>query len=192
MKHTVRSRTCEVQHLRWLDRIGSCSGVLAATLLTAAIGSCSPSKPASFVSPAPDKIALYEGLPHQGYEAEKYAEERKKPIVEMGGFPFYRDALNLKEADARTLGAILADPGTFLPFKGEKKCGGFHPDYAIVAVAKGEETTYLICFGCGEANVYRPDRSETRFDLGHAETKPQLSAILKPYHKNRPGPIKGP
>src|SRR5262249_54012105 len=127
--------------------------------------------------------------PHPGYEAAKLAEERKKPTIEIGGFPFYRDPLALSETDAKALATILADPGTFKPFTEEKKCGGFHPDYAVTVSAKGGETPYLICFGCFEAKVDQPDRSETRYDLGHDANAQQLSTILKSYRKNRPMPV---
>ena len=167
-------------------------GVFTLTLAIASIVSCSPSKPSSLLSPNPDKIILYEGLPHQFYESKKFAEESKKATIVKGGFPFYQDPLTLKDADAKALGMILSNPNMFRPFAGEKKCGGFHPDYAIVVSSNREETTYLICFGCGEAKVYRPDGSDTRYDLGQDATNPPLSAILKPYQKNRPGPIEGP
>ena len=164
----------------------------AATLaiLLASAASCSRGKP-SLASPNPEKITLYEGLPHQMYESGKLAEEKTKPTVEKGGFPFYRDPLALKDADAKALGTILANPDTFEPFGGEKKCGGFHPDYALVASSKGEEFTYLICFGCGEVTVYGSGRSETRYDLGR-DARTRLEELLKPYQKNRPGPIVGP
>ena len=141
-------------------------------------------------SPGPDRITLYEGLPHQKIEREQLAEEKKKPTVEKGGFPFYRDPLTLKEADAKALSAILGNPDTFQPFRGEKRCNGFHPDYALVASSNGEEVTYLICFGCGEAKVYGPDLSETRYDLNRDSHK-RLGEILKPYQKNRPARSSG-
>lgn len=165
---------------------------LAATLaiLLASAASCSRSRP-SLASPNPDRITLYEGLPHQLYESAKLAQEKQKSTIEKGGFPFYRDPLALKDADARALGAILANAGTFQPFGGEKKCGGFHPDYALVASSNGEEVTYLICFGCGEVMVYGSGRSETRYDLDR-DARTRLGDILKPYQKNRPGPTVGP
>ncbi len=163
----------------------------AATLaiLLASAASCSRGKP-SLASPNPDRITLYEGLPHQGYQPKKLAEEMKKPTIEKGGFPFYRDPLALKDADAKALGAILANRDTFQPFGGEKKCGGFHPDYALVVLSKGEEVTYLICFGCGEVTVYGSGRSETRYDLS-LDARTRLGEILKPYWKNRPGRSSG-
>lgn len=167
-------------------------GILAAALILASSASCSPGGSLPFPPPDPDKVTLYEGLPHQLYEAERLVEERKKPCIEKGGFPFYKDPLAIEEADAGALAAILANPDVFRPFGGEKRCGGFHPDYAIAVSAKGEEFTYLICFGCREAKVYRPDGSETRYDLAPDASWQRLVAILKPYRKDRPTPIEGP
>ena len=167
-------------------------GVLVLALVLASTLSCGRSTPRAASPPVADQITLYEGLPHLGYEAEKFAEESKKPTIDKGGFPFYRDPLALNEVDARALGSILADPATFPAVRGREEMRRFHPDYAIVASSNAEATTYLICFGCGEAKVLRPDRSETRYDLGRDVALPRLSAILKPYQKNRPGPIGGP
>jgi hypothetical protein len=180
------------QTMRCLDQARLCGSVLAVAVALTSIVSCSSSQSGSFALPGPLKITVYEGLPHPFYEAAKLAEESKKPTIQRGGFLFYRDPLALSEPDSQAIGTILANPRTFQPFSGEKKCGGFHPDYAVVLSAKGEEITDLICFGCGEAKVYRPDRSETRYDLGRDSNGRQLSTILKSYHKNRPMPIEGP
>jgi hypothetical protein len=178
--------------MRCLDWKRSRRGSFALLLTMASIVACSTNQPPVVPSPNPEKIVLYEGLPRQDYEAESFAKESKKPTIIKGGFPFYEEPLTIKEDDARTLGKILAHADTFRPFGGEKKCGGFHPDYAIVATSKGEETTYLICFGCGEAKVFRPDGSETRYDLGRDPTNPPFHTILKSYQKNRPTPINLP
>ena len=51
--------------------------------------------------------------------AKRFAEESKKPTIEKGGFLFYEDPLTLNEADAKALGAILAnqvpDPAIVIP-----------------------------------------------------------------------------
>jgi len=165
-------------------------GFLTFTFVLAAIVIYSLNEP-SFSNPKPDKLTLYEGLPHQLYETEKLVEERKKPNIEKDGFPFYRDPLDLKEGDAELIASVLANPRTFQSFSGEKKCGGFHPDYAVVVSARGEEFTYLVCFGCGEVKVFRPDRSETRYDLAKGANGQRLTTILRSYRKNRPLPPEG-
>jgi hypothetical protein len=138
-----------------------------------------------------DRITLYEGLPHQGYEpAVLQSELNSKPTVQMHGFPFYREPLVLKDGDGEKLRQILGDPGTFEAFGGEKKCGGYHPDYAVEWSSRGHVYACLICFGCGEAKVYGR-AGEEYFDIRVA-SRESLKAILGPYRKNRPRPLAEP
>src|SRR5438552_3160376 len=77
-----------------------------------------------------DKVVLYEGLPHQGNERKLFDEETKtKKTVERHGFPFYSEPLPLEDGDAKELTKLFTDEKSFKAFSGEKKCGGFHPDY---------------------------------------------------------------
>jgi hypothetical protein len=169
--------------------IRSHPGLLAIALALVPIVACSWGQKPSIPMPNPADISLYEGLPHQLYEAKTLALEKLKPTIEKGAFPFYRESLGMTEADASALAKILADGEIFRPFTDEKKCGGFHPDYAIVVSSKDSEITYLICFGCFEAKVIGPNRSETRYDLDHNASNPRLSDILKKYRKHRPVPV---
>src|SRR4051794_23739711 len=79
------------QTMRCLDGTRSCGNLLAISVILTSIAACSSSKPVASALPGPSKITLYEGLPHPFYEAAKLAEERKRPTIELGGFPFYRD-----------------------------------------------------------------------------------------------------
>ncbi len=157
---------------------------LALMLMIATVASCSKREVSLFALPEDARLMLFEGLPHQGYEPTVFDEEKKKPAVEMGGFLFYEQPLPLNDADAHELRRIVVDPSTYVPFFAEKKCGGFHPDYAIKAKSATGETVYLICFGCGEAKIIRPDGSMTRYELDNNYTS--LHKTLKPYRKNRP------
>jgi hypothetical protein len=137
-----------------------------------------------------DWITLYEGLPHKMYEPDVLKSElNSKPTVQMHGFAFYRDPLVLKDGDGEKLRNILGDPGTFTPFEEEKKCGGYHPDYAVEWSSRGRVYICLICFGCGEAKVYGRG-GEQHFDVREAPEE-SLKAILCPYRKNRPRPLTG-
>lgn len=128
-------------------------------------------------------LTLYEGLPHQRYDKELLAEElRTKKTLEFHAFPFYVETLKLSQADRTELVAALSDADAFRPFRGEKTCGGFHPDYALVWSAAGEERMVLVCFGCNEIKVYGP-AGERRYDI----RDPRLKAVLRDYQKNRPG-----
>ena len=130
-----------------------------------------------------ERITVYEGLPHQKYELKEYWEESKtKPTVQLHGFPFYREPLVLKREDVETLRGLLGTANTYEPFAGEKKCGGFHPDYAVEWTRGGGIYRCLICFGCSEARVYGP-RGGISYDL---RDETALVDLLKGYRKNRP------
>src|SRR5688572_27744125 len=51
-----------------------------------------------------DSVALYEGLPHQGWEHKAYTNElAEKKTTILGGFPFYSERLPLSDSDAEAL-----------------------------------------------------------------------------------------
>lgn len=132
-----------------------------------------------------DKVVLYEGLPHQFNEPELLKHElQTKKTVQHHGFPFYTESLPLKDGDARELTKLFTEGNSFQPWRGEKKCGGFHPDYCLEWHAGGEVYRGLICFGCHEAKFYGPsvelycDINQDAFD--------KLKAILLPYRQQRP------
>ena len=136
------------------------------------------------ISAATD-LVLYEGLPHQFYEPTSLAKERaSKPTRDVAEYPFYREPLELKAEDAALLRALLADRRTTAPFQGEKKCGGFHPDYAVSWTSGDVPRAALICFGCFEVLVSGRG-GRTRYDLRQDAYK-RLKSLLTPYVKNRP------
>jgi hypothetical protein len=146
-----------------------------------------PDKPLAAVVGGGGQVVLFEGLPHQLFEGGVLEAERKaKRTTELNGFPFYADPLPLTDADAAALRAVFVDPDTLKPFSGEKKCGGFHPDYAVEWHFGDEQYRCLICFGCSEVKVHGP-KSEQRHDLDF-EAQRKLETLLKPYRKNRPQP----
>jgi hypothetical protein len=134
---------------------------------------------------AADQLILYEGLPHQADESEQLArEKRNKETVALHGFSFYRAPLEISAEDKEKLKAVLSNEGSFRQWQGEKKCGGFHPDYC--AEWRGGDAVYrfLICFGCSEVKVFGRDKS-LRCDI-RGETREPLEELLKKYRKNRP------
>ena len=103
-----------------------------------------------------DRLTVYEGLPHPMYEEEAFREElRTKETTEFLGFPFYREPLDLKPEDVEALCEALGDGSTYKTYGGEKKCGGFHPDYAVEWSVEGKVYRCLICFGCVEVRESR-------------------------------------
>ena len=157
---------------------------LVLLVLLAACG-CSNGRSESVTIRRAGEISLFEGLPHEFYEPEVLkTEKQEKPTVELGGYPFYRNPLALKEADTAELRDLIGNADSFRAFSGEKKCGGFHPDYAVQWTYGNGKGVCLLCFGCGEAKIFY-EGVETRLDLNRYAMK-RLKAVLEPYRKNRP------
>jgi hypothetical protein len=138
-----------------------------------------------------DRLTVYEGLPHPMYEEEAFHEElKKKQTVQLSGFPFYREPLDLKDEDVETLRGLPGNRSTYKPYMGEKTCGGFHPDYAVEWSTEGKVYRCLICFGCSEARFDGPGGGNFFYDLrseGHGlGRRMKVLDLLKAYRKNRP------
>jgi hypothetical protein len=147
--------------------------------------SCRQKSTESFLEEIPraDKVVLYEGLPHPMFESRLLEKERQtKAVQELNGYPFYQEPLALTKEDAKHLSEILGNPATYQPFRGEKKCGGFHPDYAVEWQVSAGQYRALICFHCSEVKLFGLG-FESRNELGASGT---LQKLLKGYVKNRP------
>jgi hypothetical protein len=132
-----------------------------------------------------DRVVLYEGLPHPAWESNLLEEERRnKAIQELDGYPFYQEVLTLTPEDAKRLSEVLGESATYMPFAGDKLCGGFHPDYAAEWHVGEDRYRALICFGCEEVKLFGP-RLDSRNDLDHAAYE-KIQELLKGYRKNRP------
>jgi hypothetical protein len=155
-----------------------------ATLGMVAVGCGGKVADLATISAAGD-LVLYEGLPHPFFEPTSLAKEKaSRPTRDLAGYPFYLEPLALKAEDAASLRALLADRGTTAPFSAEKKCGGFHPDYAIAWTSGQIPTQALICLGCQEVLVSGRE-GQARYDL-RQEAYKRLKSLLEPYVKNRP------
>ena len=123
-----------------------------------------------------DQLVLYEGLAR--------GERNSKETVRLHDEIFYREVLEVSAEDREKLRSLLGDENSFRPWREEKKCGGFHPDY--LAEWQAGEHTYrvLICFGCQETKVYGAGQS-LRYDIDSDKFK-ELAGLLKRYRKNRP------
>jgi len=133
-------------------------------------------------------VTLYEGLPHQAWEAEQLkTEQASKKTVPLHGFPFYEELLVLKDEDAKKLKDLFCAEDSFCAMKPNthKQCGGFHPDYCIEW--KDGEVTYRVqvCFGCHEVRCYAPTVN-LYCDFG-PKAYESCKHILSTYRKNRPG-----
>lgn len=124
----------------------------------------------------------YEGLPHQMWEQELLAKELKeKETITFNDFPFYKKPLSLESVDKNGIITYLKNKsnyGTFTP----KKCGGFHPDYAIVWNDGDQQYTSLICFGCNDIFLYE-NKVLTKYSMTNMNI---LEGFLKKYRVQRP------
>lgn len=143
------------------------------------------------------KLTVYEGLPHQMFEADLLEKEKKtKPVVEFtvtpkaakldtkrnDKYPFYKAPLKLKDEDLESLRSLLSSGETYKEWTGVKNCGGFHPDFAIEWTSDGKTMRALICFNCGEIIL-----SGAQGDLLYDDAASgSFEEILKPYRLNRP------
>lgn len=133
-----------------------------------------------------DQLTLYEGLPHPD-EAEVFERERSTGrTTRLHGHLFYRDPHDARAPDASKLKNVLGSEQSFLAWRGEKKCGGFHPDFLVEWRANSATYRILICFGCGEVKVYGPTQ-DLHCDMT-LETRQQLKELFREYRKNRPTP----
>jgi len=92
------------------------------------------------------EIQLFEGLPHQYWEKDLLDEELKsKRTVHLHKFPFYQEKRAMAEEDAAVVRRILSDVKSVEAWRGEKLCGGYHPDYLLEWRA-GEEVRFTATF----------------------------------------------
>ena len=137
-------------------------------------------------------LTLFEGLPHPTREREELKRAlSQKRTVKIHRFPFYEETWVIEPQNASALKALLTSPEAFplpptLP-PGEtasKKCGVFHPDYAIHWTRDQRDYDVLICFGCAEAISYGPD-AEVRRDISDGALQ-TLKSFLAHYERKRP------
>lgn len=133
---------------------------------------------------AEKRLLVWEGLPHPTWENKLFDEERtNKPIRELDSYLFYAAPLELDAEDDARLRALLTNPGsyqTFWPLLSAKKCGSFHPDFAVELPESGQFA--LLCFGCGEVEL-RGGWLASKHDLSAALS---LHELLSKYRTNRP------
>jgi hypothetical protein len=109
-------------------------------------------------------------------------ELREKEVVELGGWPFYAEPIELSENDAKRLQELYCQRKSFVPFYGFAACGGYHPDWCIKWNNGNKEYLVQFCFGCGEMKTFC---GEVELHC-HPWDEEQFEKILKPYRKQRP------
>ena len=131
------------------------------------------------------KVEVFEGLPHPRWEPSLLAAEAKRGnSFEDHGFLFYTPASRITEADTVAVRRILRLEKNFSQFKGFKMCGGYHPDFLIRLSDENTIVSFQICFGCGEARIFKGAQI-VHCDLA-GEGFTFLQAILEDYYSERP------
>lgn len=132
-----------------------------------------------------EKFVVYEGLPHQNFEPELLAQEQKaKETLTLHRCAVYKEPLKLKPEDQQKIQAVLLQPAVYKPWRGEKKCGGFHADYCLEWYCDGQFFRALVCFGCGEILLVGPD-DEKLYDIDYRIFGP-VGDVLLSYRQQRP------
>ena len=132
-------------------------------------------------------IEVFEGLPHQAFERSLLAiESLRTDTTKIGSFPFYTPSSEPSSNRATKLKDLLSsnEGYTRQSFWVAKKCGGFHPDYAIAWKDGGATQYALICLGCSEIEFISPRRS-IRYDIS-SKLDDQLTELLAEYDSKRP------
>lgn len=125
-----------------------------------------------------DRVAIYEGLPHQTFEPDLLANELLRPdISHICEFPFYDHPIEVTSEEKRRLSAVALHLDIRATPVGLKLCGGFHPDFAVVWERRGKRYGMLICFGSNEWKRFTPHhvRHETMSSHVQSEMRQLLS-----------------
>ena len=175
----------QVHRRGWIGRsVANLAGVAGMLLYLG----CSTPTPEDLSIAGASALVIYEGLPHPTMETQSFQTERlgPKPTFERSGSWFYTDRLVIPAAETAALQQTLGNPRDYQKFSGEKKCGGFHPDYAVEWTEASVTRTALICFTCDEIKVVGP-AGDHHYDLDRSAVQ-RLHDLLYPHRRNRPDP----
>jgi hypothetical protein len=148
-------------------------------------------KPVAAAAGKVKEVILFEGFPHPVFEPKLFKQEKEtRNQFRYQGFLFYESRPRLREKDAEALRKVFADSGNFTAWRGEKKCGGFHPDFMVQWKVGDDIYRVQICFGCVEIKAFGP-KGAVRLDMTQAAKK-SLEATLRRYqYVLRPKPKEG-
>ncbi len=138
----------------------------------------------SFIAAA-QPAQILEGLPHPMWERSLFQREKATAAISsIEGFPFYVGAHSISDPNARQIHLAFTKEDSIREFSGEKKCGGFHPDYCLKFTRDGKEVDALVCFGCSEI-IFSGSLGYLRVDANSGLID-RLKALLAEYRTKRP------
>ena len=77
-----------------------------------------------------EQIYVFEGLPHQRDSELLKTESKREDTTSIGGFRFYTPKVRARGEIASELRKTVRSAQSYTQWTGQKRCGGFHPDYA--------------------------------------------------------------
>ena len=123
-------------------------------------------------------LRIFRGLPHELFEKELFdAAIAQRDWVKIDGYHFHSQPIVPEEPIARDITLIASKGTSFAKFSGEKRCGGFHPDWGLIWELEGRKASLLICLHCVEAKLaWRRGTMTTRLRVDWQPT--QLHKIM--------------
>lgn len=132
-----------------------------------------------------DRLLIYEGLPHPGWEQELFDQESERAEhVQSHGHAFYKSPVQPSAEDMKSMKDLFTGEDSMLELTGPKGCGLFYADWRIAAHVKADAHQWLVCFNCQEIKVYG-SAPELHCDIARESAK-QLKSLLEKYRTNRP------
>jgi hypothetical protein len=133
-----------------------------------------------------DRLIIYEGLPHPGWEGDAFRSElsRVNPI-DIHNRKFYSPQIAPSETDRQQFNNLLASPGAVRPYEGPKACGSFHADWCFEWHVGSDVYQGLFCFNCSEIMFFGP-MQDVYCDIGSYGAAKSIKAMLEKYRANRP------
>ena len=126
-----------------------CLTILAFALALSGNGCFAP--PSLSLPKHPEKLFVYEGLPHPDRERVLFEKKRRgQENEEIHGHRFYSQKTEAKGRDRERLLRLLRPTGGLSAKRVATDCGPFHPDFGIAWSAEEDEFFLMICFSCGE------------------------------------------
>jgi hypothetical protein len=108
-------------------------------------------------------------------DGKKHDEKLVGSDTALFGYPITSKPVQLTPEQIKTLGTILANPGTY-SFDIAKGCE-FLPGVALQTTAGKQEVVILLCFGCDELAIYVGGKRVGHEDFDNARGK--LAALMK-------------
>ena len=157
---------------------------LALLLLLPALGGCTSVGVYTRTVQAATELVVHRGLPRaDGVAPATATPPAANDTITLQGYAFEGAAITISPPDVERLRVVLGARSSYASFTENKKCGGFHPDYALQWSDDERRYLTLICFGCDEFKLFGPEVAE-RYDMA-----PGVSAQLRTLLSHPSAPV---